>query len=799
MSASPIAHHPTLVLGAGELAAAVLARLLARLAPALAGEPTRAVALANAALLALPLDAERARAELDRLLSLRALLERTASGGEGELPPTLCVYAVAELGEEGAGARLVEGIEAIATLCRGRYAPLFQPYRGKLGSNFHCNPIVVLPPTGDRWPEPARAALGRLEALHAASDEPPTVSNIFAVGDSTSRYRLGRAEQVEMVAGFLEQAGWGALGRTEAFRRLLRHDPDPYASFVCATVEFDDLAVRRSCAARTAIELLEWMRRTTPQRTEVARRAAELEELFDVSRYRRLVPLEKGQAALTRLIDDQCPSFQGVFRDVRLREESEEMLEHYGASWHARNRERLLAATREVGLFRIDEIIEEVEANGAVLVAEERERIDAFIDARLGAADEGTVADLAVSLRHLRKRLAAEVESVARRAGAPLAKAPDLQSYDRAYEELERAIRRKPRLRHLAIWGGLGWLVGTVGLALALRHLVPALGIAPGSTAAHALAPPWSWLSAAGAIGLLLAVYLTSHVLRAQSAIRVLVGSSRRARRGTVLELLERLSRGSDGSLQAFYGSRFLRACDIWVHRTLQAVLKHVDDRLERVSAMQTTIELQVQALRAESGDEAPEHAEAVEAGLTRALIGRGRIGGLCRDRRKPRELPAVVKEYCRRERPFERWRSVLPFADRDAIVAGCLPFFASLGETSVLEQPDLAEEARSRLAAFLAELGGRLDFPLDFAGRVFRDPDEADRSLGAALVVGRPVADLVRAALGEQAGRWELLTEPAIGNRVVLCRLVTGIGAAAVRWHDAGATVEQAKGEAGA
>lgn len=782
------AHHPTLVLGAGAFASEVTARLLARLAPAMeAAEPRRAASLPNAALLALPADPAALRAELDRLLSLRALLERSTAG-DGGLPPTLCVYAVAELAEERAAARLVEGIERLAELIRGRYAPLFQSYRGASGSNYHCNPIAILPATGDRWSDAARTALARLEALHAEPGEPPAVSNVFVVGDSSSRYRLERTEQVEMVASFLEQGGWGALGRTDAFRRLLRRDPDPYASFVCATAEFDDLSARRVCAARTAIELLEWMRRTTPQRTEVARRAAELEELFDVDRYRRLVPLEKGQAALTRLIDDQCPSFQNVFRDVRFGEGSEEMLEHYGARWHARNRERLQAATRELGLFRIDEIIEEVEANGAILVAEERERIDAFIDARLGAADEGTVADLAVSLRHLRKRLAAEVESIARRASAPLARAPDLASYDRAYDELERALWRKPRLRHLVVWGVLGWLCGTVGLALLLRHLPPALGMAPGSSGASALSPPWSWLSAAGVVGLLLASYLTATLWRAHSAIRLTVGSSRRARQGTLLTLLERLSRGSDDSLHAFYGSRFLRACDIWVHRTLQAVLKHVDDRLERVSAMQTTIELQVQGLRAAVGDEPPERDRAeAEAGLSRTLVARSRLAALCRDRRKPRELPAVVKEYCRRERPFGRWRSELPFSDRDAIVLGCLPFFASLAEASVLEQPDLAGEARARLAAFLSELGGRLDFPLDFAGRSFRDPDEPDRSLGAALIVGRPVADLVREALGEQAGRWELLCEEAVGNRVVLCRLVTGISAAAVRWHDGG------------
>jgi hypothetical protein len=797
MSTSANAHHPTLVLGAGAFASEVAARLLARLAPALeAGAPRQTASLPNAALLALPADPAALRAELDRLLGLRALVEQGAAG-DGGFPPTLCVYAVAELAEEGAASRLVEGIELLAGLCRGRYAPLFQPYRGALGSNYHCNPIVILPATGDRWPEQARAALARLEALHAEPGEPPAVSNIFVVGDSSSRYRLERAEQVEMVAGFLEQGGWGALGRTEAFGQLLRRDPDPYASFVCAIAEFDDLAVRRGCAARTAIELLEWMRRTTPQRTEVARRAAELEELFDVGRYRRLVPLEKGQAALTRLIDDQCPSFQSVFRDVRSGEDSEEMLEHYGARWHARNRERLQAATRELGLFRIDEIIEEVEANGAILVAEERERIDAFIDERLGAADEGTVADLAVSLRHLRKRLAAEVESIARRASAPLARAPDLASYDRAYAELERALWSKPRLRHLAFWGALGWLCGTVGLALLLRHLPPALGMAPGSSGTIALSPPWSWLSAAGVVGLLLAGYLTASVWRAHSAIRLMVGSSQSARRGTLLALLERLSRGSDDSLHAFYSSRFLRACDIWVHRTLRAVLKHVDDRLERVSAMQTTIELQVQALRASSGDEAPVRERAgAEEGLARTLVGRSRLPGLCRDRRKPRELPAVVKEYCRRERPFERWRSELPFSDRDAVVLGCLPFFASLAEASVLEQPDLAGEARARLAAFFSELGGRLDVPLDFAGRSFRDPDEADRSLGAALIVGRPVADLVREALGEQAGRWELLTEEAVGNRVVLCRLVTGISAAAVRWHDSGSPPARTPGE---
>jgi hypothetical protein len=812
-------HQPTLLLQAGPLGRrvgrAVLQDLRAGAGPGRFGEPDEE--LPNLALIDLPLTEEGAlRKQLDRLLSLPELIETSASGGAA--PPTLMVYLVADLAEEGTPEALQQGLDALLALVRGRYAPLFQAFRNDAQSNFHCNPVLLVPPAGDAWPEGkhvesgpcsigARELLSYLQRLHAGKDAslssrdaieqqgPPAVSNIFVLGESSGRYRLTREQLAEMAATWLGQAVAGALGRAPQFARVLQRQADPYATFVCATVEFDDRAATLYCACRTAAQLLDWMRHTSSKRADVDKRAAALEELFDVGRFQGLVPLEKGQRALAQAIDTQCPSFTGEFRDLGLWEDTEEILAHYSNGWHQRNRRRLQAASRELELFRIDEVIEEVEANGAALVGEERERIDRFIDEQLGATDQGNVADTAILLRHLRKRLAAEVEAVQRRAVAPLPKPPDLSRYDRTFEQFERTAREKPQRRRMALWGLLAAALIAVGSAMLLRHVAGALNMRPDTFLHAALTPPWAWLTAA--LGSVVGVfaYVLVNVLRVTRDLRHFVGESKKNRKGELLRVLEQLSRGADNSLQAFYGTRFSRACDIWVHRTLRAVLKHVDDRLERVSQMLSVLEQQVKAvhgvqrelgvdLDAAGGDQTARVLQ--QAGmLRRSLVDPAELPRLAQQRRRPRELSALVQAYCAAEQPFARWRSELPLSRLGRLLEACAAFYPDLAAESVLLQPDLAQEATARLEQFLADFARRLDFHLDFSGRLFADDDDLDRSLWASVVTGQPAGDVVRAALSAQgAGDWSLLLDESPGNRVVLLRMTTGISGSAVRWH---------------
>jgi len=520
-----------------------------------------------------------------------------------------------------------------------------------------------------------------------------------------------------------------------------------------------------------------------------------VEELFDVGRFRQLVPLEKGRAALARAIDDQCPDFGATFRDVGLWEDAEEILAHYGAGWQLRNRQRLEAATRELGLFRIDEIIEEVESNGAALVAEERERIDRFIDERLNSTDQGNLADTALLLRHLRKRLAAELDSVQKRATAALPAAPDLSRFDRCYEQFVAAAEHKPARRRVFWWGLGSWGVGTVGLALLLRHLAALFRLPAESPLRVALLPPWAWLTAAGVVGLVLVTFLLWRMIRSTSAIRRFVGESRRARRGSLLQLLDDLSRGPDRSLLSFYGTRFTRACDIWVHRTLAAVLKHVDDRLDRLSRMLMALEQQVKAaheqLRAGGVEQHADgsHSTAavlVDAALRRSLVDPLELPRLYEERREPRERGAMVRHFCAVHRPFANWRSELPLADLEPLIDSCGELFESLDDVSVLLQPDLEQQARRRLRRFFRDFSQRLAFHIDFEGRLFADRDGLNRALAASLVVGQPVADIVEEELEAVAARaWEVVREPSKGNRMVLLKLVTGIGRDVIRWHE--------------
>ena len=409
--------------------------------------------------------------------------------------------------------------------------------------------------------------------------------------------------------------------------------------------------------------------------------------------------------------------------------------------------------------------------------------MDAFVDEKLADPAEGSVADAALALRHLRKRLAAERETLRAAATAPLAAAPDLARVDRAYEECAVKVSTKPRKRRLLLWGAVAWAVATVTAALALRKLAAPLGAMPGTGLYQTLHPPWAWLTAAAASGLLLAALLGARLLSVTKAIRRFVGH--RERRGSLRELLDALSRGPDASLRSYYGSRFRRACDIWVYRTLLAAHKHVEDRLRRLEELQVLLEAHAEHARRELlAVEAPGDMRFADGILRRSLVTAQQLPRLARQRRRPRETADLVAAYCRAERPFARWKEALPLTDLDAVIAAAEPFHAEVLRESILVQPDLSPAALARLRRFFCDFGQRLDFPLDFAGALFCDEDDVERALGAEVIAGAPVAELVRHELDAAgAGAWRLRAVDGPGHRVLLLKLVTGIARAAIRW----------------
>jgi hypothetical protein len=751
---------------------------------------------------------------LDRLLSLERLVAEDAPA----MPPRLHVWALVDASEAAAAAALQDALGELYALLERRYAPLFPPRRRGDEANLLVNPIVVLPAAGEPWSAQADALIAELTRLHELRDGPlPPLGNVFVVGRVSGRYRLDDEQLARMIGTFVEQATSGPLSAREEFLRLLSGERDAFATFVCASCELDDEAARDYLATRCAIDALSWLRRVSAKVKDVDQRAGEVETLFDVGRYRALVPLEKGRRRLAQVIDTQCPDFAPAFRDHRLLEDGEELLSHYSEAWARDKRERLRRASRELSLFRLDETIEEVEANGATLVAEETERIDHFVDEKLAERSEGNVADAALLLRHLRKRLAAEVESAQQRATEPLAQAPDLGRFDRGYEQLVTTAEAKPRRRRLLVFGALLATICGCTLALLLRHLVPLFGLEPGSFGHTALTPNWAWLSAALISTAGVALFAYVRLRAATRQLRRLVGEPRHQRRGELLRTLGALSRGADNSLLAFHGSRFQRACDIWVHRTLRAVLAHVERRYQRLTDMLAAFEQQVHAaegrlraagLHVEAGGEHDTSRVLIDdQALTRCLIDPAELSALYQRWRRPRQLPELVQRLCEQLQPFTRWRRELPLADLEALVEACRPFHQGLAELPLLEQPELAEQARERLRRFFADLARRLDFHLDFRAGLFRDDDDVSRGLSHALVVDRPVAEQVRelletSASGDAGGvssgasGWEPLVDEGSGNRVVLLKLVTGIAADAIDWHRGAEAEAQHDGE---
>ena len=281
------ARQPSLLLHAGRLGAAVAARLSRQLGDS---DARRWGALACCAATD---DPGSLRSQLDALLGLPELLASASP------TPRLVAFAVVDLAESEAAVALGAQIDRLVALVRRRYSALFADYRDAAQLGFSCNPILLLPPADESWPAASRTLLAHLEALHADRTAPAAVSNIFVLGESSARYLLPRDELEQMIAAFCELALCSELAADPELQRLLARGGDPFATFVCATAELDVGATRRYCATDAAIEVLDWLRRSSQQRADIAERAPELAELFDLRRYRELIRWRRGRARWT--------------------------------------------------------------------------------------------------------------------------------------------------------------------------------------------------------------------------------------------------------------------------------------------------------------------------------------------------------------------------------------------------------------------------------------------------------------------------------------------------------------------
>ncbi|MGC4117062.1 MAG: hypothetical protein QM765_21375 [Myxococcales bacterium] len=720
--------NPTLVLGLGAFGREVCALLVRdhRLTPSsvegppssVEGVPPNLVVL-RAALSAQETDVhdeaslgvllDEVHAVARRLLDLKQRVETT--GASDARPPRLDVLLLADLSEAGAAPRVPVLCERIGLRLREAFRPIFAGTGGRLTV---C-PVLALP-RAVRGRAEVREAVDGLDALARAKDERRRpLAPVYLVEDQCARYVLSPDEVVRSVAAWLHLVLFSGLRHHEdALKSLVEQDGEavaPFATFACATLEFDTRPLERYCAGRIALEMAEAM-------------LEEQDAVSDAeSAAKRLSPEAVLAQALSRgtydkPIADELKLDRAALtlRDPEWKESPEEvsaLLSPYVAgALDSADRQRA-----DIEGFRMEAAARLVDAGGLDVLTKAEKAVEDEIARCLKESPAG--AERArLRLQALQSRLERLDDASKRAVNRPdLPKLPEPKRLKEAERAAHEALERRPRLFRMASWGLAATGLMTVFLAGVTRFAwrftaseripIDAADVTPEGWTAYLVGWPFVALWAGFIAAAWVAFTLVRHYRAEHRALL--------AR----FEELRRAAREHYGDLERYFAKRVAYSQDLWSAR----VAAHLRARVEGEKALleascaslQKSRDRLAEDLRAQVGD------GAAGAGgiLFRGLLSGADMAAIYEAKAKPQNAAVLAQRFVDETSAGpERWRGG-DGADRSTLLSFAQRLCPDLTRLRPFAEPTTSSSAwaggtRGRASEFLRQLASKLTVPLE-------------------------------------------------------------------------------------
>jgi hypothetical protein len=775
--------HPTLLVGLGsfgqEVARAAFpeeARRGKNLVFLEDGEPKAVVAAAKEAL----------RALLD-LSHFVATTEATDTRG-----PRCDVLLVGDLGDATTCERAPLVAAALASELRRELPNIFLTGEGLL-----CVvPMLAVPRAAD-----AALIAKALAALERTSKLGPLErlgGRVYLSEDQSGKYLLSRAELTRTFAAFLNLLLLSRLrdreGGARPFVEMESHDPSHcFATFACATLLFDDVALAKKCAARLATELLNVFR--TGQAPTIEEIGAEAERLA-LSRSDLEVELWKEGSGPSRdasLLSKHLDPPNIVVPEITYDDSPEDIVElKFGPLWRASVIHRIQSFRDDVERFKMDRLAAEIEHRGKACQERVTSRLAARVDEIVSAQPRGHARAIEF-LRETLSRTKADLDAIAHQIEAPnLADFPP-SPLDPKLDALRTAVFARPRPLRMRVFGTIAGAVGAVLAAGVLRGALRFLAV-PDPDFFDALSPlpnELPWLLGAGAIPFALGAAFS-----APSTSYRLYKHRKRHHNWVVEargELDQAMVRHVTREIVGYFYERLDYTRLLWLKRIFRAYKERLEEALLRLEGVRAALSRTEHALQQEER-RLDERLDEVKSGggiLFRGVVAKSDALAVYEDVRPP-EATAVAARLLRESIADERkarakdgrdtdtaW-AVAPFADPARLLAFCLRELATSGGLSPFDHPSpaLSATVTEAVRALLRQLALKLSAPLAVAAH--SAPSEHTRRVAIVPPAARDLFEKMFASENVR-GAWELLPDSEDPHRAHLLVVRTDLDRASL------------------
>lgn len=734
---------------------------------------------------------EAAKEALRGLLDLSHFVEMTES--TDARGPRCDVLVVGDLGDEETCARAPLIAAALGAELRRELPGIFLSGEGAL-----CVvPLLAVPRSADA--AKVGAALAALEKASTAGAAERLGGRVYLAEDQSGKYLLSRAEMVRTFAAFLNLLLLSRLRDREGGARPLveLETADPsccFATFACATLLFDDVALTRKCAARLATEILGVFR--TGQAPTIEEIGAEASGLA-LSRSALEVELWKEGSGPSRdasLLSKHLDPPKIVVPEITPDDSPEDIVElKFGPLWRAGVLHQIRAFRDDVERFKMDRLAAEIEHRGKAC----QERVTGELAARIDALCSGHPRGHARALEFLRETLSrtkSDLEAISAAIEAPnLADFP-ASPLDAKLETLRTAVFARPRPLRMRVFGTLSAGVGAVLTAGIVRGALRFLAV-PDPAFFDALTPLPStlpWLLGSGAIPFAIGAALSS------TSTSYRLYKHRKRHHNWVVEARDELdqamARHVNREIVGYFYERLDYTRLLWLKRIYRAYKERLEEALLRLEGVRAALARSEHALAQEERrlDERLDEAKSGGGILFRGVVTKSDATAVYEDVRPP-EVTAVAARLLRDAIADERkarakdgrdvasaWAAA-PFTEPARLLSFSLRELATGGGLSPFEHPSpaLASAVSEAVRGMLRQLALKLSAPLTVA------------SVGASSEHTRKVAIVPPAAreLFEQMfasenvrGTWELLPVSEDANRVHLLVVRTDLDRASVQ-----------------